>query len=218
MKSNEQKILYLFDEIGKIDDKYVAEAMEYRRYAPEKRSFIKILSLAACIALIAVFCLIGISNIADALLDTDKNDFPSDGGTVYETPDALCEVMTELDVKFLSSAQISSPTAELVCDGNVRIIWTYNGEVYYSVTVDPNDAKALERHLAGKSSSRVSPDDEYGDFRFYVSHGNGLLETPYIEDNAGRLSVGSLSDYLPEVYPSRELADFISSLIKRAEN
>ncbi len=218
MKSNEQKILYLFDEIGRIDDKYVAEAMECRSYTAKKRSFIKILALAACITLITVSCLVGISNIANSLFDACKNDLPSDDGTVYEMSDALCEVMTELDVKFLSAAQISKPTAELVCDGSLRIIWTYNGEVYYSVTVDSSDAKALERHLARKSSSRVSPDDEYGDFRFYVSHGNGLLETPYIEDNAGRLSVGSLSDYLPEVYPSSELADFIGSLIKRMEN
>lgn len=218
MKSNEQNILYLFDEIGKIDDKYVAEAMECRSYATKKRSFIKILSLAACITLIAVFCLVGISNIADTLLDAYKNDSPADSDNVYETSDALYEVMTGLDVKFLSAAQISTPTAELVCDESVRIIWTYNGEVYYSVTVDPSDAKTLEKYLAKESASRVSPSDEYGDFRFYVSYGNGLLETPYIEDNAGRLSIGSLSDYLPEVYPSSELADFIGSLIKRAEN
>lgn len=227
MRNKDQKVLYLFDEIGKIDDRFVNEAMQYESKRHSKgKIFARIMILAACIAvimtlLVATAAGVTIGLVSEFIADTDKNASPNgDLDTVPpESDDMLFDTMSSLSVETLEAARVYSSPAQLVCDGNVRLIWTYGNGVYYSVKVDPSDTWALKEYLdSAEGTKKVEYGEKYGDFRFYISHGNGIVESPYLENNPGRVSFGTLSDYLPEIYPSGEFADFIAYLVEGAEN
>ena len=208
----QKKILYMFDEIGKIDDKYINEALLCEKKKSIKQSrFIRILAVTACIALISAVCLTLISKL------TDAPQTPSDHiGDVEEAEDYLIDYLEEINIELLSSFKISESDTSLLYDDSMRLIWTYGNGVYYSVTVeDAYDVKSLENYLANDKTSDFERNKEYGDFRFWISYGNGITETPYLSENSGRISVGSLSDYLPEVLPSDDFSHFIEKLIRK---
>lgn len=210
--NKEQKILYMFDEIGKIDDKYVNEALlcEKRKVARYSR-FARILAVAACIALISAACLTLISKL------TGTPQAPNDSlGDFKEAEDYLMNSLEGINIELLSSFEVSEDDTSLLYDKSVRLIWTYGNGVYYSVAVKgAYDVQDLENYLANDKMSDFERNNDYGDFRFWISYGNGITETPYLSDNSGRISVGFLSDYLPEVLPSDEFASFIHRLISK---
>ncbi len=218
--NKEQKILYMFDEIGKIDDKYVNEALSFEKKSARHIKFTRILAVCACIALISVMLFTMISNRTDNAPQA-PNDQPAD---LKDTNDYLMSSLEGINIELLSSFKVmednNSESLEnensILYDSSVRLIWTYGNGVYYSVTVsDAYDMQSLEDHLAHDKATAFERKSDYGDFRFWISYGNGITETPYLSDNSGRISVGTLSDYLPEVLPSDEFASFIHRLISK---
>ncbi|MBE6608440.1 MAG: hypothetical protein E7633_07775 [Ruminococcaceae bacterium] len=218
--NKQKKILYMFDEIGKIDDKYINEALLCEKKAVRPVKFSRLLAVAACIALISVMLLTMISNRSDEAPQEPITQ-PSD---TKNTEDLIMITFTEMDSDIRSSFRV--PTFDITEDvdgkysflyhGGIRLIWTYGNGVYYSVAVsDDNDVKALKDYLANDKTTDFERGREYGDFRFYISYGNGITETPYLSDNGGRFSDGFLSDYLPEVLPSDEFAHFVQTFIEK---
>lgn len=219
--NKEQKILYMFDEIGNIDDKYVNEALLCeKKQLGRQGKLIRILTVAACIALISAMLLTMISNRTD-----DAPQAPSEPPTsLPKVEDLLMINFTEMDsdirgmfnVPTFDSTESIDGKYSFIYHSGVRLIWTYGNGVYYSVAVsDESDIKTLENYLANDKSTDFERGKEYGNFRFYISYGNGIVETPYLSNNSGRISDGYLPDYLPEVLPSDDFARFVQSIIDK---
>ncbi len=210
--NKEQKILYMFDELGKIDDKYVNEALlSEKKKSVRQSKFTRILAVAACIALISAACLTLVSKLSS--IPQAPNDSLDD---LKEAEDYLMNSLEGINIELLSSFEVPENDTSLLYDESVRLIWTYGNGVYYSVRVkDTYDVESLENYLANDKVSDFERNNAYGDFRFWISYGNGITETPYLSDNSGRISVGSLSDYLPEVLPSDDFARLIEKLIRK---
>ena len=219
----EAKISYLFDEIGKIDDKFVNEAMQV--YVPRsyersekrrpKRSISKALSLVAAVVLVFAITLTAVANLEGLLFDrSNDNKSESVPNDTYESRDRIYAHLATLDAQALSAAEVSGNVNDLLYGSPTRLIWTFGDGVYYSVTVrNSADEQIIEDYLRSDNTTKADPDEEIGNFRFWISYGNGKCVTPYLERNGGRESFGILSDYLPEIYPSDAFARFIGSLI-----
>ncbi len=216
MKTNEAKISYFYDEIGKIDDRFISEAL-FTEKVRRRNDFKKKLSVfAAVAAIVAVLCFTVIGNRTDGKGNAPSEDYPGSSESSTSQNDYLAAYLSQNTLEGVKY-ELEEIESELIYDSSMRLIWTFDGDVYYSVAVQNSlSASELESLLENDRYTKLllgenSP--EYGDFRFYVSHGNGILETPYLERNVGRYSVGSLQNYLPEVYPSDSFARFVESLI-----
>ena len=152
--NKEQKILYMYDELGKIDDKYVNEALLCEKKAVRQVKFSRLLAVAACIALISVMLTLTIANFpAD---DSEAPNAPNDN--FKESEDYLMNSLEGINIELLSSFKVSENddssenlenNASILYDGSVRLIWTYGNGVFYSVTVsDSYDLQSLEDYLA----------------------------------------------------------------------
>ena len=214
---NTSKIDYLIDELGKIDDKFVNEAMQIVVPTHEmrpKRRISKALTLVAAVVLVFAISLTAIANL-DGLFDK-SSDAANEGlpEDVFNSKDRIYAQLATLDAQSLSSAVVISDVNDLLYDSPTRLIWTFGDGVYYSVTVRNSvDENRIEDYLKSDYTTKADPDGETSDFRFWISYGNGKCVTPYLERNGGRESFGILSDYLPEIYPSDAFARFIGSLI-----
>ena len=226
--SKDDKLTYLYDEIGTISDRFVNEALVLERKKSSMKLFIKTLAVAAVVIIIVVIGLFAIAGMALGSVWSDmqtesitstttiKDDkppvhSPSDKEDVKE----LKELIKGIDSENVEQLAFQDIKNDLLFDGNVRFIWTYGNLVYYSVTVEnPRDIIAVEDYLASENHRIKSQDPINDDFRFWVSFGNGITTSPFLENNAGGESFGELSDYVPEVYPSDEFAEFIAELIE----
>ena len=219
----EAKISYLFDEIGKIDDKFVNEALpayefirpQYGEKRRERRGISRALALVAAVVLVFVLSLGVVANLEDILFSKDNESVPEQNVDDYKSKDRIYAQFATLDAQSLGSAEVTGDVNDLLYDSSTRLIWTFGDGVYYSVTVRNSAYEdRIEHYLKSDFGEKASPDDEFSDFKFWISYGNGKCVTPYLERNGGRESYGIVSDYLPEIYPSDAFASFIGSLIR----
>lgn len=210
----EAKISYLFDEIGKIDDKFVNEAMLVGAQKRQKRSISKALTLVAAVVLVFVLSITAIANLERAM-NQSVNDDLEENKDLYENKDRLYAELTLLDAQALSAAVVNEPVENLLYNSTTRLIWTFGDGVYYSVTVrNSADEQIIQNYLRSDHTAKADPDEEFPDFKFWISFGDGKSVSPYLDRNGGRESYGILSDYLPEIYPSDAFASFIGELIR----
>lgn len=210
---NEKKLAYLINELGMIDDRYVDEALRAYQIRPVKKGRLAIMIAAIAVGTVMLITA-SLGIMARIYSSFDKlNDAVEEAPT--EITDRLGQTLLSLEAEKLSTAVLDAPIDQVIYDGNTRFIWTYDGLVYYSVTVrDSMALRDLEAYLETDRSQSVDENDALSDLRFWISYGNGISVSPYLENNQGRISVGTLSDYSPEIYPSEQFASFIGRLIE----
>ena len=202
------KIEYLIDELGKIDDRFIDEALLPRAAANKKRRALKPLALVAAIVLVFAVSIAVIANMGNK-----KSSSAIDHNQTQAQGDVLYDEIAAIDAQTLATLKTDCDITSLLYGNTTRLIWTFDGEVYYSVNVYGRDVDTINRYLKNDRYQKADADDEFTNFRFWISYGDGSVTTPYLEKNSGRISYHSLSDYLPEVYPSGEFARFIATLI-----
>lgn len=209
---NISKIDYLIDELGKIDDRFINEALSVEAPTNSRRKISKALALVAAVVAVLMLSLSLIANLGDKSFDSVGDDYEEN--MHQEQSDKLYQDLTSLDASSLAAIEVEGEVNELLYDKTPRLIWTFGDGVYYSVTLrNTADEHIIEDYLKNDRYTKADPDDQFANFRFFITYGNGKCTTPYLENNGGRDSYGSLSDYLPEIYPSDAFANFISELI-----
>ena len=209
----ESKIEYLIDELGRIEDRFVDEAMTYEKPARKGHRVSKSLVLIAAVVMMLVLSLTIIADLGDKK-SKPQNDYDSENVPSYTSNDRLYTNLLAIDVQSLGAIRVESDVSELLYGKTPRLIWTFGDGVYYSVTLrNSADKEIIDGYLKNDVSIKADPNDEFSDFRFWIAYGDGKCTTPYLENNGGRDSYGALSDYLPEIYPSDAFARFIGSLI-----
>lgn len=205
-----KKAGYLLDELGEIDSRMIAEAMDIKVFkAVKSRAFVKSLAFAA--AAVIVTGLSASLLLSESLKKGDEMKGGSENGLVlYQNlSDALSTAeLADKAERFSDSESIS------LFDGDVKIVWqSADGGDYYTLSVGEEYKSALSNALSQTYSiSEKADSDGVVLRRVWISYGDGRVISPYLKDSAGNVGYGELFDYSPEILPSDEFLKLVNSL------
>ena len=203
---------YLLDEIGNVDDRFLAEADT--PYRPSARGFgwRRVLILAATLGVLfsLLLCVFVGSMLAGILSnksgdDNIRDDVNADENTVTSY---------DLNGMLLSLKDQATPIyteEELELTGSVSmVIWRYTGEEGYRARyLSESECARLMDTLSHSKGTPVSPDGKANEVQVWIALGDGRIISPCLKESNGNVAFGTLFDYDPEVEPS---ADFVTAL------
>ena len=209
-----KKAAYLFDEIGRIDDRLLQEAMQFDCRTANTVKWRKVLLIAATLSLSLILMLqmvVGLSR-RDWFPDLNKGEEPMEG-TPTEGTWALDGVLNagihSEGVEVLASAEEYG-----FFDGSARLVWQYQGEeqIYVSRSLTPTEVEALLKAMTGTRTA-VSSKEEQPLWRIWLVCDNGEVRTPYLEESQGNIGYGDFFDYHAEVIPAEEWISCVSEIL-----
>ena len=233
--SKEEKLAYLFDEIGGVDDAMLTEALQYRAKR-ERGAWRRTLLPIACTLFLCVTSLsvvsvnwdrwfpsgdIGGNEGADVTdggsLNVDMNvgddvqpDLPSDDTPAWhtETLDALL-----VDAKADGRYTMLSSVADIDYFGDAHLLWQYASDetVYQSRALTEREMERLCRFITG--GDEVGSTSPTQIVRVWLVLGNGDVLTPYLPTTPGNIGT-TVFDYEAERIPSDALISCISDILR----
>lgn len=223
---------FLFDEIGNVEDRFIAEAAApYGRARPSfgwKRALILaatltlIFSLLLCTLIGASLHLIFNRKDSDAAEDPVKDGYrdPMEDDYVNEE-NALPSTSTAtsltgaLVVLQESTEHLIRTEDELELDGGTpQIIWRYRGEESYrAVAISKTQREDLLLKLDQTEGTPVAPQGEEPQAMVWIALGDGRVVSPCLEKSSGNVSYGTLFEYDPETEPSSSFTNALCDLI-----
>ncbi|MBQ8432522.1 MAG: hypothetical protein IJX28_06525 [Clostridia bacterium] len=202
--TKEEKVAYLFDEIGGISDVLVAEAMAYR---PKRRSMMpKYLAVAASLL---VCCILFVTLLLPAKNNAGQESNSSGDGAPYVSLDAmLTNASAELRYTELSSRE------ELNFFGKqAYLVWQEEGSDTLCVSRPLTYGELQRLTRAATEGTSVGEEEVSLQYRVWILCGDGTVITPYLQQTAGTVGYGELFDYDPELYPSQSFTTLVSDLL-----
>ena len=202
-----KKAEYLFDEIGLVDDRLIAEAMSEQKVGRGALS-IRRLTVAAVAAAMVFTASVGL-----ALSALIRNSDKSDGTPSQDSVSDAVSLVSSLAKAEVCGAKVYAAAESIdLFDGNVKIIWE-NAEHYYALEVlGESDIQRLEHALRTTYSKAEKVGTDEG-VRVWISYGDGSVISPYLSESAGNVGYGVVFDYSPEIVPTDDLARLVDDLI-----
>ena len=205
----------LFDAIGEIDERLIkdAENAYVERRSPSKAfAFRKFTAAVAAMLVLTVgmlggFIISGNRPIGDDAIVNDADSILSGRGTALG--DLLFEAATT------STAELVAPEEIDFFDGNISIIWSYEGENdYYMLSfAGAADGQAVKNKMSSTTDTIDATMADSLGVKVWVSFGNGEVVSPYLKASGGNVGYRELFDYSAEVIPSGEFTDFVQNEI-----
>ena len=203
----------LFDAIGGIDDRIIAEAAEPYVARRARFGFGRIATVAASL-LVCVGILAGAVSLLGRgfVTENEKSEDMAEAvpGVSTSLSDTLCAHRGSSSILKVSSSNID------LFSGRMSVIWKYSGESDYSVVYVPErKAAELSRELEkSESAARLTREEsESVECLVWICDGNGSVVSPYLESSDGNVGYGVLFDYSPEIEPTERVNDLIGDLI-----
>lgn len=212
----------LYEAIGEIDDRYIAEAGRPFRKRNSTLAFTRMalaaaLVLAVVLSSIAFFASVrslllpknsgnsyGIDDAVGGTTRTDRTgDLQSDSPPTGESfPDAkLIGYVPEEDIDFFGS--------------DALVIIRRDGEDDLTVIkVSADTLKKLENSVGDKAVDNTQ--SEIG-VSVWLCDGQGSVISPYLRSSPGNIGYGSLFEYSPEISPSEQFTHYLNGIISSAE-
>ena len=200
----------LFDAIGMIDDRIIAEAqVPYR--APKSKNAFKFLIAFSC-----VFAVIALSLGSFMIADLTDKFFPLNEED--HLPPATNYGSFE---QLLNSAASNSAATQLESkeinffDGDTKLIWRFENESKYNVITVSSDSQIKQIRAAIKNNSyKISPEAaDSVECQVWIAYGNGTVVSPYLADSAGNIGYAELFEYSPEVEPNEDFVKVIEEIV-----
>lgn len=223
MRDTRRAAEYLFDEIGGIDDSYIAAAQSAGK-ARTRMPFRAGLVAAAAVLVMTVTVVIPMGlhtkgdmsadEIHDAAVDTKPG---YDGNYYGPSADDDQNSMTEQSAFVLDSVlNVSGGSFDMgeapdLFDGTPRLIWKTADGALCGVNLSTAELEHLDRE-SGRGE-QIDDAEFEAEIQVWISYGNGLVISPYLEDSPGNVGYGELFDYLPEIIPSSAVTGRIKTII-----
>ena len=209
---NEQRVNkadVLFDVIGQLDDRMIAEAS----LPPMRKKSFRFYRIATAAAsfLVCVGILAGVS----VTLSRGSIDAENEAPDMSETVSLSLSDNLMLKRGSLSSFKVAADELDLF-GGKMSIIFKFVDESDYCVlNVSTSRATKLKKELLRQDGEKKLSFEEASavPVSLWICDGNGEVVSPYLESSDGNLGFGALFDYSPEVEPSDELSNLIIDLI-----
>lgn len=210
--TQEEKLNYLVDELGRVDDRFLAETMAYRSL--RTRSWKIPTAIAASVLALAVSASIIFGSIRPST-PGDATQAPDTPPTQDTAPDAVPPLT--LDALLADSANSPFGTIQSADEINyfegAYLVWkTFDSDTLYRSRELTSKETARLFSLIGKGRpvGSVSPEQLC---RVWILRGDGTVQTPYLPTTAGNVGMSVLFDYEAELLPSDELISCISDIL-----
>ena len=224
MKNNERNDMRreeaLFRAVGKIDDRFVSEAMEYR--APRKKAKVlpwvtSLSSVAAAILAFAITLPLLMNPKAPSEEDPPLSDISTavlwSVAEAHTSNRALLLCLSELKAE---TKPLEEPPALTV--GEAQIIWKDESDgTYYAVSlkgVSKQRRLELLELLEKAPAAKVDAESETPPYSLWIDLGDGTAYSPYLPATSGTAFYGAPADYAPEQLPAEALAAFLEALLR----
>lgn len=198
---------YLFDELGEVDDCYLAGAEKYR-VAPKVRHENRIKTvfraLAACLALVLTVR-VGILIFRNAW--KDETTPPNKG----EAGQSLSQVLTTKPESGIAVHTVSNLTAVNLFTAPA-LIWQNAGGSYSYVYLDRQETETLVKEMR-KGGNIYEKTEDVPAVACWLALGNGLVFSPYLRYSTGNIGYGECFTYDPETEPSEEFVQTVYGLL-----
>lgn len=208
----------LYDAIGGIDDKLIADAMtpaRAREYAKTKQRHRITQVAVACL-----FCLVGAVILRLPVFRGSQNE-PSD--TDSDTHSNIIQDKHEVHMTLESMLESASNSPQVkqiklenidLHDNTAKLIWQYKGEEEYNVTLISKQSSldTITTQLDHPATQLSAEDSESVGVKVWLSYGDGKVVSPYLKNTRGNTGYGVLFDYSAEVEPSEKLTSTIYKL------
>lgn len=208
---NEQRINKadrLFDAIGQLDDRMIAEAS----LPPKKKSF----SFYRVVTVTASFLVcVGILAGASVMLSRGGLDAENEAPDMAETVSLSLADSLMLKRGSASVLKVAADDLDLF-GGKMSIIFKFSDESDYRVvSVSSLRAAELKKELLrDDEGKKLSPEESSAvPVSLWVCDGAGEVMSPYLEKSEGNVGYGRLFEYSPEIEPSEDLSELIIDLI-----
>lgn len=213
MRDAKRAAEYLFDEIGGIDDSYIAVAQSARRSggATLRRTF----SIAVAAAAVFIIAVLAMPALITSNFDKSEQEDAADVATTVENSQNKPSTGTLLNAPL---EMLLSQTGDAFCavgdadlfDGRAKLIWQdrQSGK-RYEILLSRGELTQIDKLI--KNASRAESIES--EMLIWISYGDGRVVSPCLEYSDGNVGYGSLFDYLPEVVPTDELINYIDTII-----
>lgn len=205
------KTAYLFDEIGRVDDRFLDEALTF---APARRRAFpwRTVGLVAAVAASAVLLIQGalIPFLERMTAPMEPTPPQSSAPAVTWSLDALLANSTEIGFEALSSKE------EYVFFGDAHLVWksAESDTLFVSRALTDAEAERLTESLATRPAEGVSADAGQPEWQIWLVTADGRVITPYLQLSYGNVGYASLFDYHAEVVPNADWVSFVSKLME----
>ena len=227
-RSSQRFAAYLLDELGGIEDRYLAEAQtpyQAKKTCTVRRVLIVVLSLTLTLTVVLSALLIGSLRGAkseDMALDDGEAigqteqvlDFlsPSAGATATTLSTRLGELRASTE-----SLQIAEEELTLF-DGQAKVIWKYTEDESYRVqTLTDAEYQQLTQEL-GSANSKLDTAEEQSLAGIWLAAGDGTVISPQLQQTAGNVGYGTLFAYRPEIEPSAAFTELLCDILSSVGN
>lgn len=212
-----KKTAYLFDEIGRIDDRLLQEAMQMDRRS-HAVGWRRVMLIAATLSLSLILMLQVVVGLSQKGLFPflNKEEAPGEDG-----PQDLPQQGDEWALDGVldggrdgQGVQVLTSSAEYgFFDGTAHLVWQYRGEdtLYVSRALTEAEVEELLRAMTGTKA--VAADAEQPLWRVWLVCDNGEVRTPYLESSQGNIGFGDFFDYHAEVIPAEEWISCVSEIL-----
>ena len=212
----------LYRAIGDIDDRFIAEAADYRRAKQNRPAIYRRIAAVAAALLIVSAALLRIPQ---------KNPQGNDGGGDSETRPPIINLGYEWTatasyrentafltaIGNLTATLPASATVPSLHDGLTKIIWTDDSGAYYTLVLEEiteRQKKEILSMLETKAPEKaITTAEDAPPCSVWIALGDGTALSPYLPYTAGTISYGTPSDYAPEYLPAEDLMRLLCALI-----
>lgn len=226
MKNKYSSAERLFDSLGSIDDRFIAEAQSFRRtrrashtsHTAGQRP--RRWTLAAAVAALLVISLCVLPPALRTNMNTPTDGAPhatapTDENLPYYTPSdgVISDVRVSAVTTLLReiSASHSPLDGQLdLCDGRTRLVWRCDGRLY---AVSLNSAELAELISALSADGDIEAPIEHSE-QLWLCLGDGRVISPELRPGAGNIAIGTLFDYSAELELSESVIRCLGSILK----
>lgn len=226
MRDTRRAAEYLFDEIGGIDDSYIAAAQSAGK-AKTRMPFRAGLVAAAALLVMTVTVVLPMGLYTrgdkeasdDGIYDQAIGTKPTYDGNQYgptedanKKDDESQESVYTLDgVLNVSQDRFYVGDTLDLFDGTPRLLWQASDGALCGVNLSAAELEHLDRE-SGRGE-QIGDTELEAEIQVWISYGNGIVISPYLEDSPGNVGYGDLFDYSPEIIPSSAVTGRIKNII-----
>ncbi len=208
--TQEEKLAYLADEIGRVEDRFLAEAMSYR--AIRTRSWKLPTAIAASLLALVVSGSLIWGSLRPSTPDVPTQAPPSSGVAPIPTPppatlDSILAEGAEAPFGIIQSAD-----AIHYFDGAYLVWQTADSDTLYR-SRDLTDSETQRLLSLINKGTHVGSESPRQVCRVWLLCGDGTVFTPYLPATAGNMGTSILFDYEAELHPSKALLSCISDIL-----
>lgn len=211
MRDAKRAAEYLFDEIGGIDDSYIAAAQSARRSGGV--TFRRAISIAAAVAAVFMIAVLAMPALVTRNFDKVQSDDAVNAETSVNNSESKPDTQLNAPLEQLLAA--TGDTFSVIgeanlFDGRAKLIWQdRQSGTRYEILLSRGELAQIDKLIKhGRRTENIE-----SEMLIWVCYGDGRVVSPCLEYSDGNVGYGSLFDYLPEVVPTEELINYIDIII-----